>query len=59
MIYYSDDIAKGWDGKVQGKSGEGKQDVFIWKVNLKDVLRKKTRICWACNPVEITFEMLD
>ncbi|MBC7383055.1 MAG: PKD domain-containing protein [Bacteroidia bacterium] len=41
MICYSDDIAKGWDGKVQGKSGVEKQDVYIWKVKLKDVLGKK------------------
>ncbi len=41
MIYYSDDITKGWDGKVQAKSGVEKQDVYIWKVKLKDVLGKK------------------
>lgn len=41
MICYSDDITKGWDGKVQGKSGVEKQDVYIWKVKLKDVLGKK------------------
>ncbi|MBC7695753.1 MAG: PKD domain-containing protein [Burkholderiales bacterium] len=40
-IFYTDDINKGWDGRVQGKSGEGKQDVYIWKVKLKDVLDKK------------------
>lgn len=41
MIYYTDDIAKGWDGKRQGKSQECKQDVYVWKVKLKDVLGKK------------------
>lgn len=41
MIFYSDDITKGWDGKVHGKSGIEKQDVYIWKVKLKDVLGKK------------------
>lgn len=41
MIYHSDDITKGWDGTVQGKAGVEKQDVYIWKVKLKDVLGKK------------------
>ncbi|MBC7694728.1 MAG: PKD domain-containing protein [Burkholderiales bacterium] len=40
-VFYTDDIEKGWDGKVQGKSGDGKQDVYIWKVKLRDVLGKK------------------
>ena len=41
MIYYTDDIKKGWDGRVQGKTAEGKQDVYTWKVKLTDVLGKK------------------
>jgi len=40
-IFYTNDIKKGWDGKVQGKGGEPKQDVYVWKVRLKDVLGKK------------------
>ena len=40
MIYYTDDIKKGWDGRVQGKTAEGKQDVYTWKVKLRDVLGK-------------------
>lgn len=40
-VFYTDDIEKGWDGKVQGKSADGKQDVYVWKVKLKDVLGKK------------------
>jgi gliding motility-associated-like protein len=41
MIFYTDDITKGWNGKVQGKSQEVQQDVYIWKVKVKDVLGKK------------------
>jgi hypothetical protein len=41
MIFYTDDITKGWNGKVQGKSQEVQQDVYIWKVKLLDVLGKK------------------
>jgi gliding motility-associated-like protein len=40
-VFYTDDIKKGWDGRVQGKSKEGKQDVYTWKVKLTDVLGKK------------------
>jgi gliding motility-associated-like protein len=40
-IFYTDDINKGWDGRVQGKSKEGKQEVYVWKVKLVDVLGKK------------------
>ena len=40
QIYYTDDIKKGWDGKVQGKSSEPKQEVYVWKVRLIDVLGK-------------------
>ena len=41
QVYYTDDINKGWDGKIQGKGTESKQDVYIWKVKLKSVLGKK------------------
>lgn len=40
-IFYSDDIIKGWNGKVQGKSNDVQQDVYVWKVKLTDVLGKK------------------
>lgn len=36
-IYYTDDIEKKWDGKMQNKSAEAKQDVYTWKVEVKDV----------------------
>lgn len=40
-IYYSDNIRKGWNGKVQSKEKDCPQDVYIWKVKLVDVLGKK------------------
>ena len=40
-IFYTDDIEKGWDGRVQGKTKEGKQEVYVWKVKLTDVFGKK------------------
>ncbi len=39
-IYYTDDIHKGWDGRRLGKSDVVQQDVYIWKVKLKDVFAR-------------------
>jgi gliding motility-associated-like protein len=40
-IFYTDDIRKGWNGKVTGKTNEVQQDVYVYKVKLVDVLGKK------------------
>ncbi len=40
-VYYTDDIAKPWMGKVIGRSEEAPQDVYSWKVELKDIFGKK------------------
>ena len=32
LIYYSDDITKGWSGKVQGKDNISQEDTFAWKI---------------------------
>jgi gliding motility-associated-like protein len=40
MLYYSNDIKLGWDGKRQGKSQEVKQEVFVYKIKVLDVLGK-------------------
>lgn len=42
MIFYTNDLDNGWDGKFQGRSDKTvMQDVFVWKVQLKDVFNKK------------------
>ena len=42
MIYYTNDINKPWDGKVQGKSGNlVQEDVYVWKASVVDVFGKK------------------
>jgi gliding motility-associated-like protein len=42
-IWWSDDMNKGWDGKViDGPSGDiVQEDVYVWKVQLTDVFDKK------------------
>jgi gliding motility-associated-like protein len=40
LVFEADDINKGWNGTL--KSGElSLQDVFVWKVNIKDIFGKK------------------
>ena len=36
LIFFSDDYTKGWNGKVKNGSELAQNDVYVWKVNLKD-----------------------
>lgn len=36
-IFYSNDINSGWNGKKHGQGNIVQQDVYVWKVKLKDV----------------------
>ncbi len=38
LIFYTDDINKGWDGKVQGHEDLCQIDTYVWKVKAYDVL---------------------
>ena len=40
-IFESNNIEKGWDGKANGGAEIAQQDVYVWKVNLKDIFNKK------------------
>jgi gliding motility-associated-like protein len=38
MIFYSNDLEKSWDGRIQGKGGDVVQeDVYVWKVHFHDL----------------------
>lgn len=38
MIFETDDINTAWDGSVgRGNAGDAKQEVYVWKVKVKDV----------------------
>jgi gliding motility-associated-like protein len=41
VIFESNDIEKGWDGRAKGGNEIAQQDVYVWKVNLKDIFNKK------------------
>lgn len=40
QVFKSIDYKKGWDGKVNGKGEMSPQDIYVWKVNVKDVYNK-------------------
>ena len=37
MIYYTDDLNDGWDGRVQGHSEISQIDTYVWKINATDL----------------------
>jgi gliding motility-associated-like protein len=41
VIFESNDIEKGWDGRAKGGNEIAQKDVYVWKVNLKDIFNKK------------------
>jgi gliding motility-associated-like protein len=41
MIFYTDDLAQGWDGRVIGGSEICQIDTYIWKIKCKDILGKQ------------------
>jgi gliding motility-associated-like protein len=42
VVYHSKDINEGWDGSAQGKSGLCQEDVYIWKLQVADVITGET-----------------
>ncbi|MCA6364075.1 MAG: gliding motility-associated C-terminal domain-containing protein [Bacteroidetes bacterium] len=41
MIYFTDDMNQGWDGRVKGQPDICMQDVYVWKCKVVDVLGQK------------------
>lgn len=41
LIFVADDIAKGWDGKVNDGTELAQMDIYVWKVKITDVFKKK------------------
>ena len=42
LVFESDDINKAWDGSINGEGDyeSAKQDVYVWKATVKDVMLK-------------------
>jgi gliding motility-associated-like protein len=41
MVFTTTDLNEGWDGRVNNGTDIAQQDVFVWKVELKDIFGKK------------------
>ncbi len=41
MIYYTDDLAKSWDGRVQGRTEICQIDTYVWKIKAADLTGNK------------------
>jgi gliding motility-associated-like protein len=41
FIFHADDINKAWDGRANGGADVAQQDVYVWKVALTDIFKKK------------------
>jgi gliding motility-associated-like protein len=41
MIFYTDDLYKGWDGRVQGHSEISQIDTYVWKIKAIDIIGNK------------------
>jgi gliding motility-associated-like protein len=41
LIFYTDDFAKGWDGRVQGHDNPCQIDTYVWKIKAVDLLGHK------------------
>jgi large repetitive protein len=41
LIFYTDDLNKGWDGKVQGASEVSQIDTYVWKIQAVDITGTK------------------
>lgn len=41
MIFYTDDLNEGWDGKVLGSDQLCQIDTYVWKIKCTDVLDKR------------------
>lgn len=44
MIFFTDDLYKGWDGHARGASNVVQIDTYVWKIKAKDVLGNKHNI---------------
>lgn len=40
LIYRTNDVNKGWDGRMKGGGDVVQEDVYVWKVELEDVFNK-------------------
>lgn len=49
LIFYTDDLNEGWDGKVQGNPNLCQVDTYVWKIKCIDMLGKKHNLVGHIN----------
>lgn len=49
LIFYTEDMNEGWDGKVQGSSELCQIDTYVWKIKCIDLLAKKHNLIGHVN----------
>ena len=49
LIFYSDDMSKGWDGTVQGNGNICQIDTYVWKLRASDLLGRRHNIIGHVN----------
>jgi gliding motility-associated-like protein len=49
LIFYTDDLNEGWNGRVQGHDKLCQIDTYVWKVKCVDVLDKKHNLIGHVN----------
>lgn len=49
LIYYTDDLNDGWNGKVQGSDKLCQIDTYVWKIQAMDVLGQKHNLIGHVN----------
>lgn len=51
LIFYTDDLNEGWNGKVQGNPDYCQVDTYVWKIKCNDMLGKKHSLIGHVNLV--------
>ena len=49
LIFYTDDLYEGWNGKVQGNPDLCQEDTYVWKIKCRDMLDKKHNLIGHVN----------
>jgi len=52
MIYYTDDLDDGWDGRVQGEADICQIDTYVWKIQCRDMLGNKHNLIGHVNLIK-------
>jgi gliding motility-associated-like protein len=53
MVFYSNNISKGWDGRYQGKGTDiVQQDVYVWKIELKTFKNEPRQLSGQVNLIK-------